>query len=87
LVKGQALDFERVYKICACERDGDPDDMLCRFRDVKETENKPYTLHQAMKNYLAKNSPVTPTPPQSALALDAPASLLTQVHGVDYEFR
>lgn len=87
LVNGQALDFERVYKICACERDGDPDDMLCRFREVRETENKPYTLHQAMKNYLAKNSPVTPTPPQSAFALDAPATLLTQVSGVDYEFR
>lgn len=87
IVNGQPLDFEKVYKICACERDGDPDDMLCRFRGVKETENTPYTLHQAMRSYLAKNSPVTPTPPQSAVALDAPATLLTQVSGVDYEFR
>ncbi len=87
LVNSQPLDFEKVYKICACERDGDPDDMLCRFRGVKETENTPFTLHQAMRSYLAKNSPVTPTPPQSAVALDAPATLLTQVSGVDYEFR
>jgi S-sulfosulfanyl-L-cysteine sulfohydrolase len=87
LVHGKNLDMEKVYKICACERDGDPDDMLCRFRGVKETENTPFTLHQAMKSYLAKNSPVTPTPPNSAVALDAPATLLTQVSGVDYEFR
>jgi S-sulfosulfanyl-L-cysteine sulfohydrolase len=87
VVNGQPLDFEKIYKICACERDGDPDDMLCRFRGVKETKNMPYTLHQAMRSYLAKNSPVTPTPPQSAVALDAPATLLTQVSGVDYEFR
>ncbi len=87
VVKGQPLDPEKVYHICACERDGDPDDMLCRFRGVKETENTPYTLHQAMRSYLETNSPVTPKPPKSAIALDAPATLLTQVTGVDYQFR
>jgi 2',3'-cyclic-nucleotide 2'-phosphodiesterase (5'-nucleotidase family) len=87
VIKGKPLDPDQVYTICACERDGDPDDMLCRFRGVKETENTPFTLHQAMRAYLAENSPVTPTPPQSAVALDAPATLLTQVSGVDYQFR
>lgn len=87
MVHGLPLDLEKVYKICACERDGDPDDMLCRFRGVKDTQNTAFTLHQAMKNYLGENSPVTPTPPKSAEALDAPATLLTQVSGVDYEFR
>ncbi len=87
LVHGQAINPDRVYKICACERDGDPDDMLCRFKGVKETENTPYTLHQAMRNYLEVNSPVAPIPPKSAVALDAPATLLTQVTGVDYQFR
>ena len=87
LVHGQPLDAEKIYKICACERDGDPDDMLCRFRGVQETENTPYSLHQAVKGYLKEHSPVTPTPPQSAIALDVPATLLTQVSGVDYEFR
>lgn len=87
IVHGQPLDLSKVYKICACERDGDPDDMLCRFKGVMETKNTSFTLHQAMRNYLAENSPVTPTPPQSAVAHDAPATLLTQVSGVDYEFR
>jgi 2',3'-cyclic-nucleotide 2'-phosphodiesterase (5'-nucleotidase family) len=87
LVNRLPIDPGKVYTICACERDGDPDDMLCRFRGVQDTENTPFTLHQAMKAYLAKNSPVTPTPPQSAVALDAPATLLTQVSGVDYQFR
>jgi 2',3'-cyclic-nucleotide 2'-phosphodiesterase (5'-nucleotidase family) len=87
MVKDQPLDLEKVYKVCACERDGDPEDMLCRMRNVKETVNTPFTLHQTMKNYLSSNSPVTPTPHKSAIALDAPATLLTQVTGVDYEFR
>lgn len=84
---GKPLQADRVYSICACERDGDPEDMLCRFKGVQDTKNTPFTLHQALKNYLAANSPVTPIPPKSAVALDAPATLLTQVYGVDYEFR
>jgi hypothetical protein len=40
-----------------------------------------------MKEYLAANSPVTPKPPQRAQILDAPQTLLTQVSGVDYDFR
>jgi 2',3'-cyclic-nucleotide 2'-phosphodiesterase (5'-nucleotidase family) len=87
LINGAPLDPEKVYKISACERDGDPADMICRIKGVRETENTTYTLHQVLRDYLAKNSPVTPTPPQSAVALDAPATLLTQVSGVDYEFR
>lgn len=87
LVHGQPLDPKKVYQICACERDGDPDDMLCRIQGVKNTENTTFTLHDAMKNYLADNSPVTPIPSQAAVALDAPSTLLTQVSGVDYEFR
>lgn len=87
LVKGQPLDPEKDYIISACERDGDPEDMICRIKGVKDTVHTSFTLHQALRNYLAENSPVTPTPPQSAVALDAPATLLTQVSGVDYEFR
>ncbi|RIW17081.1 bifunctional metallophosphatase/5'-nucleotidase [Algoriphagus lacus] len=87
LVNGQPLDPTKEYRISACERDGDPEDMICRIKGVKDTEHTSYTLHQALRNYLEKNSPVTPTPPQSAVALDAPATLLTQVSGVDYEFR
>ncbi len=86
-VNGEPIDAERDYKICACERDGDPDDMLCRIKGVKEAKNTPYTLHQVMKSYLANNSPVTPTPQRNAIALDVPETLLTQVTGVDYQFR
>ena len=86
-VKGQPLDLAKTYSISACERDGDPMDMVCRIRNVKNTKDLDITLHQVMLNYLAAHSPVTPTPSGSAKALDAPATLLTQVHGVDYEFR
>jgi 2',3'-cyclic-nucleotide 2'-phosphodiesterase (5'-nucleotidase family) len=86
LLKGSALEPEKTYSICACERDGDPSDMLCRMRNVANAKNTNYTLHSVMKDYLAANSPVTPTPPLNADVLDAPQTLLTQVTGVDYHF-
>lgn len=86
-VKGKKIDLSATYSILACERDGDPEDMLCRIKGVKEAKNTTSTLHQVMIEYLKKNSPVTPTPEENAKVLDAPQTLLTQVTGVDYVFR
>ncbi len=86
-VGGKAIDPAQLYSVCACERDGDPDTMLCRIPNVKEGINTAYTLHQTMRDYLAANSPVTPSPKGYAKILDAPQDLLTQVSGVKYEFR
>lgn len=87
LINNQPLVPEKTYSIAACERDGDPADMLCRIKNVSDTKNTIFTLHSTMRDYLKNNSPVTPTQPNNAIALDAPKHLLTQVFGVDYEFR
>jgi 2',3'-cyclic-nucleotide 2'-phosphodiesterase (5'-nucleotidase family) len=86
-VGGKPLEAERAYSIAACERDGDPENMLCRIPNVTEGKNLPYSLHPVLKEYLAKHSPVSPLPRGSAKILDAPATLLTQVSGVPYTFR
>lgn len=86
-VAGKSIEENKTYKISACERDGDPEDMLCRIKNVKNAKNTPFTLHSAVTEYLKVNSPVTPKPPMSAKVLDAPQTLLTQVSGVDYNFR
>lgn len=81
------LDLQKTYTISACERDGDPEDVLCRMSNVMETKNTPFSLHDIMLSYLAANSPVTPKPKLNAKVLDAPQTLLSQVFGLDYEFR
>jgi S-sulfosulfanyl-L-cysteine sulfohydrolase len=85
-IGGTLLNLDKSYTICACERDGDPNDTLCRIRNVANAKNTSYSLHAVMKEYLAANSPVTPTPPINAAILDAPQTLLTQITGVDYQF-
>lgn len=86
-VKGAPIDDSKLYSILACEREGDPVDMLCRMKGVVDPKNTSSTLHTVMIDYLKTNSPVTPTPSKSAKALDAPDTLLSQVTGVDYVFR
>ena len=86
-INGEPLNLEKTYQILACERDGDPEDMLCRMKNVKEPKTLPNTLHQTMKEYLKSFSPISPVAKHNAVALDAPETLLTQVYGVDYTFR
>lgn len=85
-VNDKPLEVEKVYSVCACEREGDPEDMLCRMTGVAEAKNTPYTLHSVLKEYLKEKSPVAPLPESNAIILDAPKTLLSQVTGVDYQF-
>ena len=80
------LDWAKTYTICACEREGDPPDMLCRMTNVTNAKNSQYALHDVLKDYLATHSPVSPIPESNAIILDAPKTLLSQVSGVDYTF-
>jgi 2',3'-cyclic-nucleotide 2'-phosphodiesterase (5'-nucleotidase family) len=86
-IKGKPLEIDKIYTISACERDGDPEDMICRMKEVKEPRILSKTLHQVIKDYLKQNSPVTPKLQKNAIALDAPETLLTQVTGVTYSFK
>ena len=85
-VNGNPIELSKTYSICACEREGDPTDMLCRMTGVDEAINTGVSLHDVLKDYLKQHSPVAPLPEENAIILDAPKTLLTQVTGVDYSF-
>jgi 2',3'-cyclic-nucleotide 2'-phosphodiesterase (5'-nucleotidase family) len=86
-VKGEPIDLTRTYTVVACERDGDPETTLCRMENVKEPKVLGITLHKVIEEYLDVHSPISPKLEGRANATDAPATLLTQLTGVGYEFR
>lgn len=86
-IKGKALDISREYSIVACEREGDPDDTLCRFEKVKFPQKLGTTMHVVIEEYLREKKTVSPRTEGRATATDAPATLLTQLQGTTYEFR
>lgn len=86
-INGEPLDPEREYSIVACEREGDPDDTLCRIEKVKNPKRLGVLMHTVIEEYLAVHSPVSPKLENRATATDQPPTLLTQLQGTTYEFR
>lgn len=86
-IKGEPLDLDKAYSIVACEREGDPDDTLCRMEKVKNPKRLGVLMHAVIEEYLAAHSPVSPRLENRATATDQPHTLLTQLQGTTYEFR
>jgi 2',3'-cyclic-nucleotide 2'-phosphodiesterase (5'-nucleotidase family) len=85
-IGGAPIDLNKEYSIVACEREGDPDTMLCRMDHVKNSRRLGHTLHSIIEDYLKVHSPVAPKLERRSSATDAPHTLLTQLRGYSYEF-
>ncbi len=81
------IDLKRTYLIAACEREGDPNDTLCRLEKVSNPRRANATMHNILREYFGAFSPVAPKVEGRITATDAPQTLLSQLEGYDYEFR
>lgn len=86
-VGGAPIELAKEYSIVACEREGDPDDTLCRIEHVKNPKKSPLLMHDVIIDYLKEHSPVAPVIEGRAVATDEPKTLLTQLKGTTYEFK
>ena len=86
-IKGQPLDKNKMYKIVACEREGDPNDTLCRIEKVSNPVATQTSLHDVITAYLAATPVVAPKLEGRTIATDQPATLLTQLQGTTYNFK
>jgi len=86
-IQGQPLDARKRYRMLGCERDGDPDTVVCRLRNVANARRLDVTVHDVLADYLSTHSPVAPVLEGRARATDAPPTLLSQVEGTSYRFR
>lgn len=85
-IGGQPLDETREYLFGACERT-DPPDVLCRIKGVTNARSLDFTLHDAVRAYLARHPGVAPKQEGRVTATDLSATLLGQLPGTDYGFR
>lgn len=85
-INGTPIQLDKVYTMLACEREGDPDDTLCRMEKVKNPRKPGGSLHNIVRSYLSAHPMVAPKIEQRATATDAPSTLLSQLEGYDYEF-
>jgi 2',3'-cyclic-nucleotide 2'-phosphodiesterase (5'-nucleotidase family) len=85
-VNEEPIDKTKKYTLLACEREGDPDDTLCRMEKVSSPRKPGHTLHNIVREYLAAHPVVSPKIEGRATATDAPSTLLSQLEGYDYTF-
>jgi S-sulfosulfanyl-L-cysteine sulfohydrolase len=85
-INNEPVQPDKLYIMLACERDGDPDDTLCRMEKVKNPRKPGHTLHNIMREYLAVHPMVAPVIEDRATATDAPSTLLSQLEGYNYQF-
>lgn len=85
-IKGEPLDKKKQYSIVACEREGDPEDAICRMMGVSNPVDTGVNLHDIIREYLKKNSPIEPKVEGRVECTDQPANLLSQLEGYEYSF-
>lgn len=86
-VNGEPLDEDRYYTISACERPGDPEDVLCRMSGIIDVETKDYTIHEVVEEYLSLHSPINPKLDGRAYCDYLGEVSFSTVPGTDYIFR
>lgn len=86
-IGGLPIDLNKEYSIVACEREGDPDDTICRMEKVKAPKRLGVLMHEVIESYLREYPSVAPKLENRAVATDFPSTLLTQLQGTTYEFR
>ncbi|MEY3965302.1 MAG: hypothetical protein RL263_471 [Bacteroidota bacterium] len=86
-IGGEDINKQKMYKIVACERDGDPEDTICRMLDVDSPHDEGISLHEIIREYLTSHSPIEPKVEGRVECTDQPLNLLSQLEGYEYTFR
>ncbi|WP_234416262.1 bifunctional metallophosphatase/5'-nucleotidase [Flagellimonas amoyensis] len=86
-VNGEQIEYDKYYSISACVRPGDPKDNLCRMNNVIDVEEKNYTIHEVVEEYLNKYSPVSPVLDRRAFAEDLSEYSFSTVPQTNYKFQ
>jgi 2',3'-cyclic-nucleotide 2'-phosphodiesterase (5'-nucleotidase family) len=86
-INGEPLALDRRYTMLGCEREGDPDNIVCRLPNVANARRLDASVHDVLIEYLSTHSPVAPVIEGRAVATDRPQTLLSQLEGTNYRFR
>lgn len=79
-VAGKPVEDEHRYRIATCEREGEPQDTLCRIHGAKEVRVLALSNHEAVRSYLARHRSVGAPAPRNISAIDLPERVFSQYY-------
>lgn len=77
-INGASLEDERRYRIAGCDRDGEPENTICRLKGADAPARLDLSIHEAMRDYLAKHPRIAPAREGRARATDLPSVVFSQ---------
>lgn len=77
-VGNKPIDLKKEYSLGGCDREGEPLEMVCRVRDVRNARIVKGTAHSALRNYIQKHSPLTLKRDGRVRATDLPDRVWSQ---------
>lgn len=86
-VNDQPLDPEQYYSVTSVIRTGAPESNFNRLPNVEDVEEMPFTVHDAIVEYLEEHSPVAPKLDGRAFSTELGTMSFSTIPGTDYTFR
>ena len=77
-IHGVPVQDDARYTIAGCERAGEPLDVICRLAGTHDAVVLSMSVHQALRQYLAKHPVIAPRCEGRARAVDFPSAIFSQ---------
>ncbi len=85
-INGEPIDYNKTYTVASCARAGEPDHVMCRLRETRDTKVMEYTVHEVIKEYLKVHPTISPVTDGRAQATDLGDNYLFHLPETDYKF-
>lgn len=86
-IGGEPLEDDKVYKMASCNRTGEPISTMCRMPNASNVEIQDYTLHDAVREYLANKKVVHPALDGRSVDVNPATSKFSEIKEVNYQFQ
>ncbi len=77
-IHGESVTAAGSYTLGGCERDGEPMDLLCRLAGVHDPHYVEGSVHEAVRGYIRRHSPLEPSREARVRATDLPSAVFSQ---------
>lgn len=77
-IGNKPINLKEEYSLGGCDRDGEPLEMVCRVKEVKNARIIKGTAHSALRNYIQKHSPLDLKRDGRVRATDLPDKVWSQ---------
>ncbi len=77
-VRGREVTDNQKITVAGCEREGEPLDLVCRIRGVKDVKVTSPSIHETLLAYFKKHPVISPERNSRSIATDLPRTVFSQ---------